>query len=135
MGKYYLKPKVLVNGTALAGVRGATVNAEAAELDFTDSDSGGSESGIGLRKDSIELDLFQDHAAAGVDTTLWTLFDAGTEFDIEVVPNGGAVSATNPSWSGTGLITKAPPVDGEVGAAAMFKVSVAIQGKLSRNTT
>lgn len=135
MGKYYLKPKVLINSTALAGVRSATVNAEAAELDFTDSDAAGSESGQGLRKDTIELNLFQDHAALGVDAVLWPLFDDGTEFEIEVVPQGGAVSDTNPGWSGSGIILKAPPIDGDVGAAAMLKVSISINGKLSRVTT
>lgn len=134
MAKHYVKPYVEVNGTPIAGVRNATTNAENQMIDGTDGDSAGSESFIGLRKDTIDLDLFQDYAALGTDAVLWPLFDAGTSFEVRIAQGGSVVSPTNPAEVATVIISKYPD-GGDVGTAAMLKVSLDVQGKISRDTT
>lgn len=86
----------------------------------------------GLKDWSIEIEFFQDFAAGEIDATLFGL--VGTTFTVEVRPVNAARSATNPGYSGTGILESYPPIGGTVGEMAMSSVAIQAAGVLSRLT-
>jgi hypothetical protein len=92
-------------------------------------DSGRTRTG-GLADSSISLDFHQDFEAASVDATISPLVGSTTSF--EIIPNGTAVSATNPRYTGTCLITEWSPVSGAVGELATASVTWPVSGSVTR---
>ena len=113
-----------------AFVRSVTLN-YAAELqdDTVMGDSARSRIG-GLKDWSIQVEFFQDYAAAAVDETLFTL--VGSTFAVEVRHSGASASATNPKYTGTGILESYQPVGGAVGENLMAPVVVQGVGTLTR---
>jgi hypothetical protein len=87
----------------------------------------------GLLGWTIEADFEQDYAAAAVDATLSPL--VGTTASIVVKPDDSAVSATNPSWTGTGLLVSYSPLGGNHGDAHMTQARFVSAGALTRATS
>lgn len=86
----------------------------------------------GLKTWNIEVELKQDFAAGGPDATLDPL--VGTTATIIVRPTSAAVSATNPNYTGTGLITNYQPFGNSVGDLATCSVSIESAGTMTRAT-
>ena len=86
----------------------------------------------GLKDASLSLDFHQDFGAASVDATLWPLLGQTVEFTI--TPTSGAVSATNPSYVGTALVTQYSPFSNSVGDLATLSVSWPVTGEVVRGT-
>lgn len=117
---------VQVNGVTLSDhANKVTVSSSKDQVDLTAFGASSKQKGLGLGDGSIAIDLFQDFDAGSVDATLWPLHQAGTEFVVVVKPDAGAVSATNPSYTMTGVLPEYTPLDGSVGDAS--KVSVTVQ--------
>lgn len=87
----------------------------------------------GLLTWSIKVDFAQDYASSTVDPTLSPLH--GTTTTVVVKPTSGAVSATNPSWTGTALVDYKQPVGGQVGELHMTSVEFSSAGTLTRATS
>jgi hypothetical protein len=75
----------------------------------------------GLKDASVSLDFHQDFGASSVDATLEPLI--GETVAIVVKPTGEAVSATNPSYTGTFLVTEYTPFASSIGDLATLSVS------------
>lgn len=75
----------------------------------------------GLQDASVSLDFHQDFGASSVDATLHPLL--GTSVEIVVTPTSSAVSATNPSYTGTFLVTEYTPFASSIGDLATLSVS------------
>lgn len=86
----------------------------------------------GLEDSSISLDFHQDFDAASVDATIAPLVGGTASFT--VIPNGTAVSATNPSYTGTVLITEWTPLSGSVGELATASITWPVSGQVTRGT-
>lgn len=84
----------------------------------------------GLKDASISLDFHQDFGADSVDATLWPLLGSAIAFEIK--PTSGTVSATNPAYSGTALVTQYSPFANSVGDLATLSVSWPVSGEISR---
>lgn len=104
-----------------------TVEYKRAGVDSTNFSGGGKEQMAGLKSDSFTLDVQQDFAAAQVNSILEPLYQAGSEFQVVVIPAGGAVSATNPSFSGTCILLDYQPLTGKVGDLSSTKVTLPTQ--------
>jgi len=82
----------------------------------------------GLLVQSINCTFLQNFAASKVDATLAPLIGAAA-FTVTVKPTSGAVSATNPSYSGSFILGDYQPIGGSVGgeatASATFMVGAA----------
>jgi hypothetical protein len=88
----------------------------------------------GLKDASVSLDFHQDFGAGSVDETLFPLL--GSNATVTVIPNGSAVSATNPSYSGVFLCTEYSPLASSVGDLATLSVSWPLaSGVITRGTT
>jgi len=86
----------------------------------------------GLKDASISLDFHQDFGADSVDATLWPLLGSTVEFTI--LPTSEAVSATNPSYTGTALVTQYQPFANAVGELATLSITWPVTGDISRAT-
>jgi hypothetical protein len=75
----------------------------------------------GVEVSSVSLELFNDFAAASVNS----LFEdaIGTKLALKLIPVTGTVSATNPSYSMSCLITQWTPINGSTDGAATASVT------------
>jgi len=85
----------------------------------------------GLKDASLTLDFHQDFGADSIDATLFPLLGQTVPFTI--TPTSGAVSATNPSYSGTALVTSYSPFANSVGDLATFSVTWPVTGDVTRS--
>jgi hypothetical protein len=130
---------VRVNGVDLSDhVSEVEVQATAADVDVTAMGAGGHQRILGIRDDAFNVTFFSDFASAKVDATLWPLFTAGggagSLFLIEVAADGTTISATNPKYSGTCILTEYSPIAGAVGDASMTQVPFPVNGTIARGT-
>ena len=86
----------------------------------------------GLKSGSITLEFHQDFAAGALDSILWPLL--GTNATVVVVPTSGSVNSSNPSYSGTFLVTQYTPYASTVGDLATVSLSWPLSGALTRAT-
>ena len=75
----------------------------------------------GVEVSSVNLELFNDFAAASVNS----LFEdaIGSKLAIKLIPVTGTVTATNPSYSMSCLITQWTPIAGSTDSAALASVT------------
>ena len=75
----------------------------------------------GVEVSSVSMELFNDFAAASVNT----LFEVaiGSKLAIKLIPVTGTVTATNPSYSMSCLITQWTPISGSTDSAATASVT------------
>lgn len=125
---------VSVNAVDLSTfTRSVTINTEAEDLEDTAmGDTFRSRIG-GLKDWSVDIEFNQDFAASAVDVTIFALL--GTVVAVAVKPTSGAISATNPEYSGNVLVSEYNPLDGSVGDLATTSVSWPGAGALTRDIT
>lgn len=87
----------------------------------------------GLGDNSVSLDFHQDFAATEVEATIAPL--VGTVTTIVIKPTSGAVSATNPSYTFSALVTEWTPLNGAVGDLATASVTWPISGAITKATS
>lgn len=124
---------VVINSVDLSDhVKQVTLDYSAEEQDDTVmGDSTRSAKG-GLKQWGGTVEFVQDFAANEVDATLWSL--VGSTTTITLKPTSSAVSATNPSFSGTALITAYGPMSSSVGDLAQVTLSFTSAGDITRAT-
>jgi hypothetical protein len=133
-------PNVKVAGTDLSThIRDVAVAMTAADVDTTASGSGGHERILGIRDDSFTLTAYSDFSASQIDQTIWPLFQGGSLFVVEVWANPGGtlnspVTALNPKYWGTCILTEYHPIEGGIGDAAMTPLSLPVNGVINRST-
>jgi hypothetical protein len=125
---------LVINAVDLSDhVRSITLNYSA---DMVGDDNMGDVTHIfkgGLKNWSFDVEFSQDYAASEVDATLFAI--VGTTFVVTAKPTSGAVSATNPSFSGTGILESYNPLGGAVGELATATVTIQSAGDLTRSVT
>jgi hypothetical protein len=113
-------------------VKSITINWGAEALDSTAMSHTTRQNVGGLLTWSIQVDFLQDYAASEVDVTLQAL--VGTTATVVVRADAGASAATNPTYTGTGLLTSYVPVGGTVGDMHMTQATFEAGGTLVRTT-
>jgi len=78
----------------------------------------------GVEVSSVSLELFNDFAAASVNS----LFEdaIGTKLALKLIPVTGTVSATNPSYSMSCLVTQWTPISGSTDSAMTASVTLPV---------
>jgi hypothetical protein len=124
---------VVLGGVDLSDhVAQVEVNQTFDEVETTAFGDGGRTRVAGLEDSSITLSFHQDFAAASVDATIAPLVGGTAAF--EIYANGTTVSATNPKYSGTVLLTEWSPVSGTVGDLLTADVTWSVSGQVTRAT-
>lgn len=118
MASFVLKNAyALINSVDLSDhVDSITVNYSAELQDASAMGMASRAKKAGLKDWSLDITWLQDYAASKVDATLFPL--VGTQFAIEVRGDAGSVSATNPKFTGNGMLESYQPIAGAVGAMA-----------------
>lgn len=132
MAKYVVTATVVkINGTDVSGsCAAATLELTAADVDVTDFGSAGWTEVIGgLKSGTVSLDFHNDYGVGGINTLLNPLL--GTIATVTLVPNGTAITSTNPAWSAPVLVNSVSPVAGAVGDLATFSVSFPTSGEVT----
>jgi hypothetical protein len=104
------------------------------EVETTAFGDGGRTRIGGLEDSSVTLSFHQDYAALSVDATIAPLVGGTTV--VKVVPKGtaGTVSATNPQYTFTCLVTEWQPLNGAVGDLNTADVTWPVSGRITRGT-
>jgi hypothetical protein len=125
---------VKINGTDFSNtLNQAELTIEAEDLETTAFGSGFRTRIGGLKQASVTLQFMQDFAAASVDATLNPL--VGTIATVVLIPQGTAISATNPSYTATCLVTQYSPMASSVGDLATFSITWPVSGTVTRGTS
>ena len=135
MGEAVLKDaSVVINAVDLSDhVRQVTINYGAEVKDITAMGDSTREKLAGLIDWSATLEFNQDFDAGEVDATLFSLVGAAA-VTATFKPTSAAVSATNPSFSGSILVESYTPISGTVGDAHAVSVTLQGTGTLTRAT-
>ena len=115
-------------------MKSGSMNYEAEALDQTAMGADTRLNVGGLKNWSVEATFYQDYAAGETDATIFSKVGTATAIIVRSVATGG-VGATNPNFTGTGLVQSYTPVTGEVGSSHEVTVSIVAAGTLSRATT
>jgi hypothetical protein len=86
----------------------------------------------GLRDASVSFDFHQDFGAGAVDALLFPLM--GSTVAVKIAPTSGTVTATNPEYRFTALVTQYQPFAGAVGDLATLSVTWPVSGEVVRGT-
>jgi len=88
----------------------ATVDVSSMGAEFT-------EYALGLADSTWTITVFNDFAAASIDSQMQAIFDAKAAVEVVVLPSGTAVGSANPSRTMTAFLTEYNPIDGSVANA------------------
>ena len=124
---------VKINNVDLSDhVASVTITQNVDEVETTAFGDAGRTRVGGLQDSSIALDFHQDWAAGEVDATISPLVGGTASFYIS--SQGTAISATNPVYSGTVLLTQYTPIAGGVGDLSTVSVTWPVSGVVTRGT-
>jgi hypothetical protein len=125
--------RVSIGGVDLSDhIASVEVASEREEIEITAFGDTARRRVAGLEDSSISLDFHQDWAAASVDATIAPLVGSTAAF--EIFPDGTALSATNPKYTGNVLITEWGGLNGAIGELATVSVTWPVDGVLTRAT-
>ena len=125
---------VTINSVDLSDhCKSVTINQGAESLDNTVMSNTTRSHLGGLFTWSIDIEFEQDYASSSIDQTLNALVGATTTFIIK--SDAGTTTATNPKWTGTGLVTSYQPVGGTVGDLHLTKLHLDSASVLTRGTS
>lgn len=124
MGTFVLTDAVItIDGTDLSDHGNqVTINYEAETQDDTAFGDDTRSNAGGLKNWSMDIQFLQDFDASQVDATLFPL--VGTTFTVSVKADSATTSATNPEYTGSGLLTSYTPIGGSVGDQASSPISI-----------
>lgn len=112
----------------------AELSVEVEEKDVTNYASLGWKEVLGgLKSAELGCEFLQDFAAAQLDAIMWPLI--GTVVPFEVRADQGAVSTSNPKYTGSILINGWNPLTGSVGDEASVSLGFPTSGVVARGTT
>jgi hypothetical protein len=125
--------KITINGTDFStSLNSVELSQEADDIETTAFGSSWRTRIGGLKQASLTLNFMQDFAAGSVDATLNPLL--GSIATVVIVGTSGTVTATNPSYTMTALVTQYSPFASSVGDIATLSVSWPVTGSVTRAT-
>jgi hypothetical protein len=125
---------VSINGTDFStNLNSVELSQEADDLETTAFGSSWRTRIGGLKQASLTLNFMQDFGAGSVDATLNPLL--GQIATVIIKPTSGTVSATNPTYTMTALVTQYSPFASSVGDIATLSVTWPVSGSVVRGTS
>jgi hypothetical protein len=134
MPKFYAQDYKVTVGTAIlsASIASVTLDITADEVETTSFGSSYRSRIGGLKDASVSLDFHQDFGAGAVDALLFPLM--GQTVDVKIAPTSGTVTATNPEYRFSALVTQYQPFSGAVGDLATLSITWPVSGEVVRGT-
>lgn len=127
--------KITVNSVNLSDhIASVTLSTSSDVVDTTGFSSTAARSRVaGLADNSVTLEFHQDFATSNVEATVYPLI--GTTTTVVVIPVDTTVSATNPSYTFTALVSEWQPLSGAIGELATASVTWPISGAITKATS
>jgi hypothetical protein len=134
MPKFYARDyKITVGTTVLSDdIASVTLDITADEVETTAFGSSYRTRIGGLKDASVSLDFHQDFGAGSVDALLFPLL--GSTVAVKIAPTSGTITATNPEYQFSALVTQYQPFAGAVGDLATLSVTWPVSGEVTRAT-
>jgi hypothetical protein len=134
MAKFYAQDYKITIGTAVLSedIASVTLDITSDEVETTAFGSTYRTRIGGLKDASVSLDFHQDFGAGSVDALLFPLM--GSTVAVKIAPTSGTVSATNPEYRFTALVTQYQPFAGAVGDLATLSITWPVSGEVVRGT-
>jgi hypothetical protein len=134
MPKFYARDYKITVGTTVISddVASVTLDITADEVETTAFGSTYRSRIGGLKDASVSLDFHQDFGAGAVDALLFPLL--GSTVAVKIAPTSGTITATNPEYQFTALVTQYQPFAGAVGDLATLSVTWPVSGEVTRAT-
>lgn len=130
--------KVTINGVNLSDhIASITLNESADVVETTAFSSTAAKTRVaGLKDNSVTLEFHQDFASSSVEETINGASSlVGTVTAIVVTPTSSVVSATNPSYSFSALVSEWQSLSGTVGELSTASVTWPISGAITKATS
>jgi hypothetical protein len=130
---------VSIDGTDFSDhVTSVTLNQNVDAVETTAMSSAGARTRVGgLKDNSVTIEFNQDFSSAELEATVndaaatWV---GQNDITIIVKPDGGATSATNPSYTFDVLVSEWTPLNGAVGELATVSVTWPVNGNITKAT-
>ena len=134
MAKFYAQDYKVTIGTVVVSddIASVTLDITADEIETTSFGSSYRSRIGGLKDASVSLDFHQDFGAGAVDALLFPLM--GSTVAVKIAPTSGTVTATNPEYRFSALVTQYQPFAGAVGDLATLSVTWPVSGEVVRGT-
>jgi hypothetical protein len=134
MPKFYARDYKITVGTTVISddVASVTLDITADEVETTAFGSTYRSRIGGLKDASVSIDFHQDFGAGAVDALLFPLL--GSTVAVKIAPTSSTVTATNPEYQFTALVTQYQPFAGAVGDLATLSVTWPVSGEVTRAT-
>lgn len=128
---------VSIDGTDFSDhVTSITLNQNVDSVETTTMGSAGARTRTGgLKDNSVTIEFNQDFSASELEATInaagstWVGQD---DITVIVKPDGGATSATNPSYTFDVLVSEWTPINGAVGELATVSVTWPVNGAITK---
>lgn len=122
-------------GTAIPHVRSVTISYNAAMLDITEMGNSTKVNLAGILEWSVQVNALADPAASGgLDVLMFPLVGAAA-FYIQIKPDSGSVTTSNPEYYGYVVLSDYSPVSGNHGEAPEISMTFNCAGPLTRRTS
>jgi len=134
MAKFYAQDyKVTIGTTVLSSsIASVTLDITTDEVETTAFGSTYRTRIGGLKDASVSFDFHQDFGAGSVDALLFPLM--GSTVAVAIAPTSGTVSATNPEYRFTALVTAYTPFSSQVGDLSTLSIQWPVSGEVVRGT-
>ena len=134
MAKFFAQDYKITIGTAVlsTSIAAVTLDITADEVETTAFGSSYRTRIGGLKDASVSLDFHQDFGAGAVDALLFPLM--GQTVDVKIAPTSGTVTATNPEYRFSALVTQYQPFAGSIGDLAVLSINWPVSGEVVRGT-
>jgi hypothetical protein len=134
LAKFYAQDYKVTVGTAILSnsIASVTLDITSDEVETTSFGSSYRSRIGGLKDASVSLDFHQDFGAGAVDALLFPLM--GEIVAVKIAPTSGTVTATNPEYRFSALVTQYQPFAGAVGDLATLSVTWPVSGEVVRGT-
>jgi hypothetical protein len=134
LAKFFAQDYKITVGTAVlsTSIAAVTLDITADEIEVTSFGDSYRKRIGGLRDASVSLDFHQDFGAGAVDSLLFPLM--GQTVDIKIAPTSGTVTATNPEYRFSALVTQYQPFAGSIGDLATLSITWPVSGEVVRGT-
>ena len=130
-GKFY-NAFLSIGGTDLSDhVKSVTINYSANMLDATVMGNATKINLAGLFDWSVNIEFLQEYGGTKVDDKLYPLI-GGAAAELIIKPTNAAVGATNPSFTGTGVLASYNPASGAHGSLHTATATFQAAGTLVR---
>ena len=135
MAKFYAQDYKVTIGTSVlsTSIASVTLDITTDEVETTAFGSSYRTRIGGLKDASVSLDFHQDFGAGAVDALLFPLM--GSTVAVSIAPTSGTITASNPLYSFSALVTQYQPYSGAVGDLATFSVTWPVSGEVTRATS